>query len=60
MQYSVKIRSTSPLFYMFQVQDVNMSNIANNHNNLKKYIDIQNNIDEPHPRIPRPPRHLPQ
>jgi hypothetical protein len=30
---------------MFQDRDVNKSNIVNNHNNLKKYIDIQN-IDE--------------
>jgi hypothetical protein len=37
-----------------------MSNILNNLNNLKKYIDIQNNIDVPHPRIPRLPWHLPQ
>jgi hypothetical protein len=37
-----------------------MSNIVNNHTNLKKHIDIQNNIDVPNPRIPQLPWHLPQ
>jgi hypothetical protein len=29
-----------------------MLNVVNNHNNLKKYIDMQNNIHVSHPRIP--------